>query len=455
MKKVSEEIEPTVRQLTAALNKSGPDATSLVLTKENLEAVNELKRVAEEYTAIHGKIIIYFEEMERIFDPKSFQGGSPSGEEIAMVQERWQEFMQSVTDLQGGLDGIHTKINAGPSAAEALRLAREGAAEAGTAVPASNPDSNRKAIMDSSDATGVPFIDFVVDFESVLNSRAWLPLTPFSLHVSRLREILLIILEKFHQLDLALLAARTRADIPELEEILVHLRVDTAHRSTDLIDVAEYAKDFRKFFIQLAESMATPAATKEIHDNLLEVSNWADITVRRFRGGEKQMKKVSEEIEPTVRQLTAALNKSGPDATSLVLTKENLEAVNEFKQVAEEYIVIHGKIIIYFEEMERIFDPRSFQGGSPSGEEIAMVQERWQEFMQSVTDLQGGLHGIHTKINAGPNVADALRLAREGAADTTGELNEGSVLSDLSDRTIYAVEGFYDDGEFKGKCSVE
>ncbi|KXN80666.1 hypothetical protein AN958_08628 [Leucoagaricus sp. SymC.cos] len=233
----------------------------------------------------------------------------------------------------------------------------------------------------------------------------------------RLRAILLTILEKFHQLDLALHAARTRADIPGAERILVSLRVHTAHHSTDLINAAEYAKGFGKRFIQLAESMATPAATKEIHDKLLRVSNWADITARQFRDGEKQMKKVSEEIEPTVRQLTAVLDKSGPDATSLVLTRENLEAVNEFKQLAEEYTAIHGKIIIYFEEMERTFDPKNFQGGSPSGEEIAMVRERWQEFMRSVTDLQGSLDGIHTKINAGPNVADALRLAREGAAE--------------------------------------
>ncbi|KXN87510.1 hypothetical protein AN958_08747 [Leucoagaricus sp. SymC.cos] len=89
--------------------------------------------------------------MEKIFDPLTFQVGEPSDEEISTVQERWRKFIQTMTDIQGGLRGVQSKIDIGPKAADALRLAEEMAAK-NSPTDQSNTVTSRKAITDSSRA---------------------------------------------------------------------------------------------------------------------------------------------------------------------------------------------------------------------------------------------------------------------------------------------------------------
>ncbi|KXN86106.1 hypothetical protein AN958_10433 [Leucoagaricus sp. SymC.cos] len=246
----------------------------------------------------------------------------------------------------------------------------------------------------------------------------------------RLKAILLVVLEKFHQLDLAILAAETRANLSEAQTILSPLHIQAGSRSSLLIHAIDYAKDFGGYFIELAGSMANPSAMEDIKDNLAQVSASALLTARKYREGERDMKnKVSEEIEPTVRKVTAVLNRTSTDASSLVFTPENLEAVNELIQVTREYSTIHGEISKYFEEMERVFDPQSFQVATPSDEEITTVKERWRGYIQTVTDLQRGLRGIQANIDAGPSAADALRLAQEMAAKGSSANQESATTN--------------------------
>ncbi|KXN80900.1 hypothetical protein AN958_06847 [Leucoagaricus sp. SymC.cos] len=260
----------------------------------------------------------------------------------------------------------------------------------------------------------------------------------------RLRAILLIVVDKFHQLDLALLAAETQADSDILTE-LTPLRVGAGHRSTDLIAAINYAKGFGERLIRLANSMTTPSATEDFELNLFRVVSAAELAIPSFRLGETQMRKISQDIEPAVCQITTILEKSeyfvlgsepalnehagGTKASSLVLTPENMQAVNELVRVAEEYVVIHGKIISYFEEMEKLFHPKNFQGGTPSEEEVTFVRERWQGFIQRMANFQDSLLGIQTKIIVGPNAAEALRLAQEGPAATGPAENRNTVTS--------------------------
>ncbi|KXN81023.1 hypothetical protein AN958_06335 [Leucoagaricus sp. SymC.cos] len=233
----------------------------------------------------------------------------------------------------------------------------------------------------------------------------------------------------FHQLELAIFAAETRANLSEVHKTLTPLVIQAGGRSSFLIHTIDYAMDFGRYFIELASSMTNSSAMEDIISNLAQVSASALLTARKYRQGERDMKKVSEEIEPTVRKVTAVLNKTSADASSLVFTPENLEAVNELIQVTREYSTIHGEISKYFEEMERVFDPQSFQAAMPSDEEITTVKERWRGYIQTVTDLQQGLRGIQTKIDAGPSTADALRLAQEIAAKGSSANQESTTTN--------------------------